>query len=52
MAVGGVEEDLRWQMAASRDKSCCGGRDDRRSAHGEVDDDADKARGCDGRILV
>jgi hypothetical protein len=52
MAVGDAEADLRRQTVASGDKSCCRGRDSRRSGHGKVDDGADKARGHDARILI
>jgi hypothetical protein len=52
MVVGGVEEDLGWQTAASGDKFRCGGQDGHRSGPGKVDDDADEARGRDARILV
>ena len=38
MAVGGGEEDFRWQTAGSGDKSCCRGRGSRRSSNGKEDD--------------
>ena len=52
MAVGGGEEDFRWQTAGLGDISCCYGRGGRRSSNGKVDDGADEARGGDERILV
>jgi hypothetical protein len=52
MAVGGGEEDFRWQTAGLGDKSCCRGRGGRRSGNGKVDDGADEARRRDERILV
>ena len=52
MAVGSGEEDFRWQMAESGDKSCYRGQGGRRSGNDKVDDGADEARGRDERILV
>ena len=52
MAVGGGEEDFRWQTAGLGDKSCCRGRGGRRSGNDKVDDGADEATGRDERILV
>ena len=52
MAVGGAEEDFRWQMTGSGDNSCCHGRGGRRSGNGKVDEGTDEARGRDERILV
>ena len=52
MAVGGGEEDFRWQTAGSEDISCCCGRGGRRSGNGKVDDGADEAIGGDERMLV
>ena len=52
MAVGGGEEDFKWQTARLGDKSCCRGRGGRRSGNDKVDDGADEAIGGDERILV
>ena len=44
MAIGGGEEDFRWQTAGSGDKSCCRGRGIHRSGNDKVDDNADEER--------